>query len=272
MEAIDIFCPLGKNAKSYAEFLFKTANIFASKQFQLNWNCVVTTSNEMAYDGIGVPAGFIKSGSVENNNANAYHYAVNAMSTSRAAIIDADVVVLYQDWDKALYERIDNKCPIVGSSHTKGSKDFQDFPNLCITMFDTNILKSLKINLDSTVFSKIQNKKESRINKLPVGSKLERDTGWQLPYAYKNAGYRGYPMPEVTWTKGVLNGFMTKREKNILSKERAHKIMSEQHLDGKLFSCHFRHSHHRSWNENLAQCFKSIVCRYVFETTGKELV
>lgn len=272
MASIDIFCPLGKNAKPYAEFMRKTGLVFASQKHNLQWKCVKTTSHEMAYDESEPPNGFNVAGSVVNYNASPYHCMVQKMENGqKATIIDADIAILYQDWDDVMYSLLQDKVAIVGSAHSRNSSNYQNFPNLCICMVDTDVIKSLNINLDSKSYTKVKNKMESRITKLNVGSRLERDTGWMLPFAYTKAGYKGVHLPEVIWTEGILKKHMTKKEKSILKTQNPSKIMSEQHFDKKIFSCHFRHSHHRSWSGDLAECFKEIIKRYIKDTTGKEI-
>lgn len=265
MAKIEVFCMLGRNAKPYAEFMRYTGMRTASGKHEIEWKCVSTYGNDKGYNLAEPPEGFEIVDSVVNENAAGYHSIIKHMKTEKAAIIDVDVAILCHGWDDMMFSRIKHPVALVGSAHTTGSKNYQDFPNLCITMFDSLVLKSLNINLDSfpdTVT--VNSKHDSRINKRPRGSKLERDTGWKIPYAYKEKKLSGCHMPEYLWDNGKLKSHMTESEKKILrSAGRADKIMSEQHLDGSLFSCHFRRSHQRDWDGELCTVYRNVINRYL---------
>ena len=97
---------------------------------------------------------------------------VNKIDTKYGVILDADCTFLYKDWDEILINKINGEYPIIGTQPPIGgtSKKPGDFPLMFAILFDTKILKELKIDF--------------RPNK-------QVDTGYQLRNKFLENGYKG---------------------------------------------------------------------------------
>lgn len=100
---------------------------------------------------------------------------INRIDTKYGVILDADCTFLCKNWDEILINELSEKYPIIGSQAPKSSRMKRplDFPFMYAILFDTEIIKQLKINF------------------IPGDDPGKKDTGYELRRKYLEKGYKG---------------------------------------------------------------------------------
>ena len=140
----------------------------------------------------------------------ALNLLIEKIYTPYGVILDADVIFLKKGWEDVLIHKLDDKTKIIGGPPVKNPIKPTDFPSVYATLFDTEIFKSLKIDM------------------LQKNPKIGQDTSWEMREKFIESGYRCK----------VLDARNTREYK-----ERPFRdiICTEYYLEGcnDIFACHF---------------------------------
>ena len=140
----------------------------------------------------------------------ALNILVDKIDTPYGVILDADATFLKRGWDEILINQLDDKVKIIGTSLPKNPIKPVDFPLTFAVLFDTEVFKSLKIDMR------------------PKNSKIGQDVGWEMREKFLKSGYKGKVL-EVRITREYKDGPF----RNI--------ICAEYYFEGydSIFACHF---------------------------------
>lgn len=171
--------------------------------------------------------------------------------------VDADMAFLLKDWDVKLKSELNEKCVIVGMDYPKNRNRYMNFPTIMGCMFFTDVFREHSITFSTKHSGGIRElpvtEEEAVIYHVPVGSKINLDTGEMLPFIQKY-GYKGKCLNSV-------HLFQEDGERFFLDKDidNARKIsrvkggngkVCEAQLNGEVFFTHLSESRYRKYNED----------------------
>ena len=246
MKEIDFITFVSKNSSDYAEFLQKTCNIFKSDDTKINWKCLKSNDDER------LPKGYEHVKTVENdihhsslNHSMLLNESLNHIQSDYAIIADADIAILYQDWDKLVMDKLDSGLGCFGFSYHDDGPRYKDFPIVFFFCLRKDMLKDVELdfrpkvekNKESVCRSVIRDRQNAMYFNRPVGYQIKCDTGWQLPLQIRSKGYEGEGIKCVRVNeKGIKLPFRSKKQKKFCLTKPTH--MAEWHYDDKLFGTH----------------------------------
>lgn len=102
----------------------------------------------------------------------ALNILIEKINTPYGVILDADATFLKKGWDEILINQLDDKVKIIGCPPVKNPIKPTDFPSVYATLFDTEVFKSLKIDMR------------------PKNPKIGLDTGWEMREQFLENGYK----------------------------------------------------------------------------------
>lgn len=264
---IDFFTFISSNSSDYAEYLKYTCEKFISGKHKINWKCIESVGAERKPKGYKCVA---KAPDAKHNSMNhgvALNLALNYIDSEYVVFIDADMAIVYQDWDDVIVKEL-NKNDCFGVSYGHKSK-YQNFPTVYLFVFRSYIIE--KVELDFT--PKIKPGKDAPrkiklgenakyFNKKP-GSILKCDTGWGLPLQIKKAGYtksKSLPMIMMGSKKAQLP-FENKEHRRLCMQKPSH--MYEWHYNGKIYGTHKQASRTQPLNGTWGNAWKRRIDLYI---------
>ncbi len=146
------------------------------------------------------------SGSIGHGEA--LNILIGKIDTPFGAILDADATFLKKEWDELFIDQLDDKVKIIGAPRNLIKS--VDFPSIYAVLFDTEVFRSLKIDMQ------------------PKNPKIGQDVGWEMREKFRKNGYKGE----------VLEGRTTREYKE---GPFGNVICAEYYLQGYdgIFACHF---------------------------------
>ena len=240
---IDFFTFLGPNSADYAEFLKYTCERFLSGEHEINWKCIESVGCDRIPDGYKLVAEAEDTGQVSMNHARALNLAQNYIESEYVIFIDADVVILYKNWDQVIINEL-NKYDCFGGAFANRLRKYRNFPSVYLFAFRSHILDKVKLDFSPKllenkrhVYSYRLDKKEAGYFNMEPGKFIHCDTGWRVPVVIKKAGITSNTMSAVYITsKEVQLPFEDAQQKELCMQKSKH--MSEWHYNGKLFASH----------------------------------
>lgn len=267
MGVIDIFTFLGSNSEDYAEYLKYTCEKFSSGDNKFNWKCIKSVGSTRIPKGFKVVA---KTGDIGHNSSNhgiAMNEALNHVETEQVVFIDADMAVVYKNWDKVVMNEL-NETDCFGVAYGHSVK-YKNFPTVYFFSFNSYILEKAKLDFRPTIKKGSEaplrykiNEKESTIFGIRAGGSIKCDTGWKLPLIIKNAGFDGKAMPMVLMTsKKAQLPFEDKAHRQLCLQKPNH--MCEWHYKGKVFTTHKQASRTQPLKEKWGNAWKRRIDLYI---------
>jgi glycosyltransferase involved in cell wall biosynthesis len=101
----------------------------------------------------------------------ALNILVDQIDAQYGVIIDADATFLKRDWDEILINQLDDRVKIIGATIPPNTIRPSDFPLIYAVLFDTQVFKSLKIDMR------------------PRDPQIGQDVGWEMRDKFLEAGY-----------------------------------------------------------------------------------
>jgi len=144
----------------------------------------------------------------------ALNLLIEKIDTPYGVILDADATFLKDGWDDILINQLDDKTKIIGCPPVKNPIKPSDFPSVYATLFETEIFKSLKIDM--------------RLKSVKEAIEKGQDTAWEMRKKFLKNGYRCKVL-EARSTRNYNEGPF----RDI--------ICAEYYLEGydEVFACHF---------------------------------
>jgi len=240
---IDFFTFIGPNSADYAEYLKYTCETFISEKHNINWKCIESVGCDRLPKGYKCVA---KAPDVNHNSMNhgtAMNLAQKYIESDYVVFIDADMAIVYQDWDDVIVKELNqNDCFGVSYAH---STKYKNFPTVYLFCFRSYILDKVTLdfrpkitpNKESPLRYKI-NKEEAKLFNLKPGGFIKCDTGWRIPLQIKRAGFnKSNSMSMVMMqSKKCQLLFENEKHKNLCMQKKNH--MYEWHYNKKVFATH----------------------------------
>jgi glycosyltransferase involved in cell wall biosynthesis len=239
---IDFFTFIGPNSADYADYLKYTCETFVSRKHNINWKCIESVGAEKLPKGYKCVA---KAPDVKHNSMNhgtAMNLALEFIESDYVVFIDADMAIVYQDWDDVIVKELnENHCFGVSYGH---KTKYQNFPTVYLFAFRSYILNKATLDFrpritpgkDSPLKMKLG--EDAKYFNMKPGSILKCDTGFGLPIQIKRAGYiKSKSMPMVMMgSKNAQLPFENKDHRKLCMKKPSH--MYEWQYNGKVFTTH----------------------------------
>lgn len=213
----------------------------------------------------------VKSGSGTTGHCNGIKASLsnfkNTEVNSIDIIADSDTVMLVNSWD-VITENILKEVGIFGTSYEKiggyssGSSDVQTYKNLpnatWIAMSKKYDFSKIDMTPDKGNHLLISNNELAELYQLPVGYKLLKDSGWQIPSYLKD---NNIPYKTLSHEKPTENAKILKTGKN---------YHEEYQLDDKPFLAHQRGSLSKEFRKHeLSKSFYDTLDQYFLTMTSQ---
>jgi hypothetical protein len=240
---LDFITYVGHNGADYAEYLKYTCEVFASGKHEIAWKY-------MEMEGAERPVvGYKKIGHSRDMGHNSLSHGVamndslKAVENDYVVIIDADMAIVYQDWDDVIVNEL-NKNDVFGVGYGHNVK-YRNFPTVYLFAFRSYILEKTIIDFTPKVTPGVDkphrirlNENEAKIFNMKPGASLKCDTGWKIPLCIKGAGFtKAVTLPMVMQTsKKAQLPFEDEKHKKLCLQKPGH--MYEWHRAGKVFTTH----------------------------------
>ncbi len=270
---IDFITFIGPNSADYADYLKHTCEIFLSGKHKINWKCIESVGAEKLPKGYSCVAKAGDTGHNSMNHATAMNLALKYIESEYVVFIDADMAIVYKDWDDVVVNELDqNDCFGVSYGH---SKKYRNFPTVYLFAFRSSILKKAKLDFAPKLRKGIESparyklgSDEAKLFGMKVGSVIKCDTGWKLPLIVKGAGFnKSVSMPMVLATsKKAQLPYENPKHKKLCMQKPGH--MYEWHYKGKVFTTHKQASRVHPLNETWGNAWKRKIDLYIKKQKG----
>lgn len=265
MPSIDILCAIGTNSSLYAEYLKATAEKLSTTNCDIKWKCMLGLDRNQLYEE---PKGFINYGKGKSKND---HGSVNHACTMHelmlhsnadiTIIADVDIAILKKGWDQDVLDHLE-KYDSFGIEWGKWDRKYANFPSIMFIAFRTELLQELNWDLKPETKTNTEgierysaNKLDAEVCSVPEDFLMKKDSGWKIPYFFKEKGKTGYGVKKVkVGSKLAQLPFKNKAQKKICIAKPTH--MSEYLLNGELFASHLQASRSKPFYEENASAWR----------------
>lgn len=239
MATIDVFIPLGPNSKPIAQFCNKFMRHLQSNKHEIRYKGILGGVSGFKVEGVDIIASVeAQPGPGDMTHTAVLEEAMNHIEADYTLISDSDVAVLCQDWDDICVREITGNIAAIGFKIP--DVRCKTFPCVRFCMFDSAKLVECKPNF-RPVLSKgprqrpvhgIPNENDSKY----LGTaRMYMDTGWKMPVAFFEKGYRGLVMPYLLLKKSKIPPLNEEQRKRMGGKILGHE---EYYWNDKLFAVH----------------------------------
>ncbi len=257
MATVDILCVSSTDRTQYAEYLKKTAEALMTSSASFNWKCVIIPDREKVY-GYNCPKGFecfkrsvnkrnraeVNHVSGSTRHASASHQTLDYVDAEYAIIIDTDIALLKKGWDTDMFKYL-KKYACFGIGWGSWDHKYLNFPSIMFISFRSELLKTMSWDLTPvTVKGRTgcrrysANKCDARVCEVPVGTMLKKDSGWMIPYFFKQNNLTGYAAQKIKVGHKQGLPFANKKQRVYCLQKPTH--MSDYLLNGELFATHLQ--------------------------------
>ena len=220
-----------------------------SERYKLNYKCVASIGCDRIPEGWDCVGKITKDlGHNCKNHAAAMHYALKKIEAGTVIFVDADICILYPNWDHVVITEL-NKTPIWGTAFGDKSRQYHRFPNVFFFCFKSGLLKGTDFDFfpditpggESPVRKKIETNYEAKAWNKNIGEQVKCDTGYRMPIvAYASNIKYGY-MPRVLGGDRISQlPFRDDEQRAFCYQKPEH--MAEWHYRGELFLSHLQAS------------------------------
>jgi hypothetical protein len=252
MPSFDIFTINTFNSRhaSYrtCKLLGRSLHKFKSGENDIHLKCV--TKFEVL-----IPPPWEKAGTVPNVRtkpaakmvSNGFDMCLRKMESDYIVFCHSDAVMLHKDWDNILINLLE-RYKMVGVPYFNGNWNTYPSPVFCCAKRETWQRLNLSFTAEvenSSIVCKRLDEKWSKIFKMPIGTRVKFDVGWQIPFRLSELRYNYYVFPVTTSEEFFPTG------------ERHKKPHTEWLYDNNLFLAHFQGvrtnngSSSRKWMNNV---------------------
>lgn len=240
---IDFITYAGHNGPDYAEYLKYTAETFASGKHEIDWKYMEMEGADRRVKGYKRIGRSRDLGHNSLSHGAAINDSLKAVENDYVIIIDADMALVYQDWDDVIVREL-NKNDVFGVGYGHNVK-YKNFPAVYLFCFRSYILDKTTLDFRPSVTAGVDkphrirlNEHDAKIFNMKVGASLKCDTGWKLPKCVKEAGFTKFKtMPMVMQTsKKAQLPFEDEKHKKLCLQKPGH--MYEWFYNGKVFTTH----------------------------------
>lgn len=250
MADIDFFTFTANKSLPFAEFLRQTGEITKSGEHNVHWKCILSNETEKIPNGFKcVGIGDSKSSCPSMRHAISIEKALEQASNKYVIISDADIALLYKNWDKIIVQIL-NDYSCFGSPNHSNEHGEQDFPNVPFFAFKKNIMKKIKLNFrpilnEQNAIKRVEAGKEKIMGR-GIGEFVFFETGCQLSSGFKKAGLKSKCLKSIQAdSKKTILKYRNLKEKICLAQKKKnqprlyHNKLFEYHYNNEIFATHF---------------------------------
>lgn len=253
---LEIVIPCGTNSSKYLEFLVDSI-VRTTSRFKLLIGiknncldgCVVSSikNKVKSVNFINVDCGLPAS---SKGHGLMLDKLCENLDCKYTCLVDCDCAFLYKKWFEFLSKDLINETICIGAEYD--GKKYYNFPNAVFCLFKTSVFKSLNISFGIGGDHTVSNK-DSAIFGRPIGSEIFLDVGWELPYKFINAGYRGITMPLISPRKEDTLDKLRFMQKDMRGEEYQYKSTPVVTHVGRSSSRNFDDSIVKRWRERVIE-------------------
>jgi len=270
---IDFFTFLSNNSANYAEFLKYTCEKFLSGRHEIDWKCIESVGCDRIPDGYKLVAKAEDMGYASMNHGSALNLATNYVESEYVIFIDADMAILYKDWDQVILNEL-STYDCFGGAFGNGLRRYRNFPSVFLFAFRSNIMNKVELDFlprllknGKHVDKHVLDAQEAIYYSMKPGKTIHCDTGWRLPFIVKKAGLTYNAMEAVYITSNdVQLHFEDEQQRELCMQKPKH--MSEWHYKGKLFASHKHTSGAHALDSELGNAWKRRIESYIKKLQG----
>ena len=275
--AIEIYTFLSRNSADYADIFRTSCEALKSGTHTIKYKCIRTIGNPQMPEAERIPDGWEHMADIEVNNAsNSYchadgmHKAIELLSDTFVKdiiFVDADTVILYQDWDKVITTEL-NKFDIFGWAKTS-------YPSVFFFAFRRDILSNISMdffpvvgeNGETPIKKQIKTEKESKEFGIPIWGSVKCDTGWRIPQLAYRASLRVNATMKRVYGKDRRRQLtMPEEYKDIYKSNPEH--MAEYHWNGQIYGSHRQASRNCPMDSEQGKAWKARINEYLNRVYG----
>ncbi len=265
---IDLITFLSKNSADYAEFLKYTCEKFLSGKHEINWKCIESVGCDRIPKGYQLVAKSEDMEQASMNHAVAMNLAKNYIESEYVIYIDADVAILYKNWDQVIINEL-NKYDCFGGAFGNRLRKYRNFPSVYLFAFRSHILDKVELDFSPKLrknkkhnCNHILNEEEAVYYNMKSGRAIHCDTGWRLPFIIRGAGLTYSVMNAVYITsEDIKLNFENEHQAKICIQKPKH--MSEWHYNGKIFATHKHASTGEALNSERGNAWKKRIDTHI---------
>jgi len=210
MSSVGIFVAMGKNGAEYADFLYETFNLTKSNQHDITFNQIINGNNTPATKwNIIDTVEFIKPNYASVGDAGTHNHCACLNQIQQYAaqydyivVCDTDFAMCYHDWDSYIINEFvsNNNLGIFGVPYHPGptnGTNYQHFPSAFFLCVPSHIWHRVPIYFayDPDIHLDVNTDELSKCYGVPIGSKIVKDTGYNLPRDIHNAKLEWMSIP-----------------------------------------------------------------------------
>jgi hypothetical protein len=274
MNSLVVYTFISKNSAYYAEKLHQRCEELKSSRYNIIYKCIRTINNPQYKETERIPEGWEHIADVEAHQLSSsfshslcIKRAVQDVEKGLQRFIlfcDADICVLYQDWDKEVINRLIRN-DLFGWESKFG------FPAVFFFAFNKDILNKVSFDftprlypgLERTKRIIVRNQRLCKIYNKKIGDSIKCDTGWRIPeHIYKGSLKYACANRVLSSSEKAKLPFKDIDQKNFCLSKKDH--MAEWHLDNQLFGTHLQASRShgidsewgKAWMERISMYLK----------------
>lgn len=231
----------------YVALMRRSLEQFASGDNVLRWKCIGATPEPKVPDDwemIATAPYHPQTSLCHGRALNAGIRALRGRQADYVIVVDIDIVVLYEGWDRRILSALQAVEFYGLEPPTEMHRSRQGFPCVFLAAFRGEALNKYPLGFEPTLVPhsesvarlKLNTPELARFYDRPIGAQIKCDTGWKLPWITYPAKSAVVPYHPVKDMAGKLLPYVDAENKRFCLKKPTH--MSEWHLDGKLFATH----------------------------------
>jgi len=280
---IEFLCAISTNSSHYAEYLKLTAESLSTSKSVIKWKCALGLDRDDKYEE---PKGFTNLGIAKNKESD--HGSLNHASTMHelikgsdkksdiTIIVDADIAMLKKGWDVDVIRYLE-KYDSFGLGWGAWDNKYMNFPSIMFIAFRTELISELDFDLFP-----VPRKKEEGISRyrasihdsdvcnVPAGTIIKKDTGWKLPYSFREKNKTGFCVPKIKVdSKEAQLPFKNEKQKKYCFLKPTH--MSEYILDNDLYATHLQASRVKPFDGENSLVWRCRINKYIKDKYGIKL-
>lgn len=213
MKSIDVFTVIGKNGYLLSGLLLGSMKSLSSSDIKINYNCIMS-SRRTPPDGWNWVESVIKQKHTSLTHTTGLNRIYDYIQSDYTIVTDADIAVLTNNWDQKLIDEIEKRdVDILGVTHW--GSHLGNFP--IVTFFIARSASLLDARPDfrpnledypnkwgvGTHLMKMSQERSKILGCAP-GRLFQMDSGWQIPFAFLEKGYKGSVFKKIVNPNDIL--------------------------------------------------------------------
>ena len=203
--------------------------------------------------------------------------AVEISNSKYVVFADADICILYKNWDDLIVKKLKNKFSCFGFGGTYHNNIWSrviTIPSVMFFCFRKEIMNNIKVDFtpifkrkDQIMRKKIISKKDTRITGLKKGCFVDCETGYKIAFLAYKYKWKSFLLKRCfSNSKNVKLPFPDDKRKkqkckNFVRRKKDH--MAEWHFGNKLFGTHLRKGREKEKKNPYSRIWKNRIISFM---------